>query len=139
MLSPDTANANQPALTMRWLPGRYAVCRLPHKAPLPDWAGRASGLSAIIRTADELTIIADESHIPSDHPEVAVETGWMAMRVVGRLDFGLVGILARLTGALADANVPVFAVSTYDTDILLVKAEHSQRAETALRSVATFE
>ena len=58
------------------------------------------------------------------------------MRVVGTLDFSMVGVLARLTGACAGADVPVFVVSTYDTDIVMVKAEDAGRAVEALAAVA---
>jgi hypothetical protein len=60
------------------------------------------------------------------------------MAIVGTLDFSLTGILSRLTTALAEASIPVFAISTYDTDILLVRAEHAQQARGALAPVATF-
>ncbi len=68
--------------------------------------------------------------------EVTAQRGWRAMRVVGTLEFSMVGVLARLTGACADADVPVFVVSTYDTDIVMVKAEDAGRAVEALGAVA---
>ncbi len=123
-----------PRLTLEWIPGAYAVCRLDADVPVPEWAreGRA-GLLSITRTDRELSIVADEDRVPDDWP---AEHGWSALRVAGTLDFGLVGVLSTLTGALAEAGVSLFAVSTYDTDILLIKAKDTGRAVEALRGVA---
>ena len=64
------------------------------------------------------------------------ERGWVALRVAGKVEFSTVGLLAQLTGALAEAGVPLLAISTYETDILLVKATSAGRAVEALRRVA---
>ena len=120
-------------LVLEWLPGRYAVCRLAAGAGIPEWALRENGLVSVTRTDRELSIVAPEEAVPG---EVTAQRGWRAMRVVGTLDFSMVGVLARLTGACADAGVPVFVVSTYDTDIVMVKAEDAQRAVEALAAVA---
>ncbi len=120
-------------LALEWLPGRYAVCRLAAGAEMPQWATSGGGLVSITRTDDELSIVAPESAVPG---EMTAQRGWRAMRVVGTLDFSMVGVLARLTGACADADVPVFVVSTYDTDIVMVKADDAGRAAEALAGVA---
>ena len=125
-------------LGLEWMPGTFAVCRLGAEEAVPGWAvgdgpRGASGFVSITRTDRELSIVVGEDRVPTD---VRAERGWAALRVSGTLDFELVGILSRLTGALADAGVSVFAVSTYDTDILLVKAKDAGRAVEALRSVA---
>jgi len=73
--------------------------------------------------------------VPSD---VKSERNWAAMRVQGQLDFALIGILARLTTALAEAKISCFAISTFDTDYILVKEDKAQAADEALRSVALF-
>jgi uncharacterized protein len=65
---------------------------------------------------------------------VPCEAGWRCLRVQGPLDFGLTGILAALTAPLAAAGIPVFAVCTYDTDCVMVKAENLERAVEALRA-----
>ena len=66
--------------------------------------------------------------------DVRREGGWRALRVAGLLDFGLTGVLASLVGPLADAGVPVFALGTFDTDWLLVRAGDLERALDALRA-----
>ncbi len=120
-------------LALEWLPGRYAVCRLAAGAEMPEWATSGGGLVSSTRTDDELSIVAPESAVPG---EVTAQRGWRAMRIVGTLDFSMVGVLARLTGACAGADVPVFVVSTYDTDIVMVKAGDAGRAVEALGAVA---
>ncbi len=128
-------------LGLEWMPGVFAVCRLGANEPIPDWvvddgspgAPGAPGLLSITRTDRELSIVASEDLVPADS---CAERGWVAFRVSGTLGFGLVGVLSRLTSALADAGVSVFAMSTYDTDILLVKAKDAGRAVEALRAVA---
>ncbi|MHC4947832.1 MAG: ACT domain-containing protein [Planctomycetota bacterium] len=120
-------------LALEWLPGRYAVCRLDPAAPVPAWAAPAGGLSSVTRTDRELSIVADEKRVPAD---VAAERGFVALRVAGTLDFALTGVLSTLTGALADAGVPVFVVSTFETDVLLVKAGRREDAVRALGQVA---
>lgn len=129
---PDQLNDSTP-LGLHWLPGRLAVCRLDAAASLPSWIESAHGLVSWTRTDAELSIVIDEDQVPAD---VRAERGWRGMRVDGPLDFALTGILARLTGALADAAVPVFALSTYDTDILLVRVDDAERAVEALGVVA---
>jgi len=111
------------------LPGRFAVCRLPVDMASPDWA-RPGVLLALIRTPDEFSLVCQERYVP---PEVKAERGWRGLKVHGPLDFSLVGILASLTSALAEASVSVFALSTFDTDYVLVKESQLVRAVRALR------
>ena len=114
-------------LTLRQLSGRYAVCRLPADAAAP--APAPGPLWAVVRRAGEVSIVCAESCTPRG---ARIERGWSALAVEGPLDFGLVGVLAGLTGCLADAGVPVFAISSFDTDVLLVQAADLERAVTTL-------
>ena len=120
-------------ITLEWIPGRFAVCRLDPSAPIPGWALGGSDFLSITRSKAELSIVAADTLVPA---EVTAERGWAAMRVVGRLDFALVGVLAKLTGALAEAGISCFAISTYDTDYILVKHQEADRAAKALGAVA---
>lgn len=81
-------------------------------------------------TADEISLVCRAGAEP---PEGHVEPGWRAFRVEAQLDFGLIGILRDLTSALADAGIWVFAISTFDTDYLLVKDSQVAQAVAALR------
>ncbi|MHC5027403.1 MAG: ACT domain-containing protein [Planctomycetota bacterium] len=123
-----------PALELGWIDGTYAICRLDPAADVPAWAERRDGrLVSVTRTALELSIVVEARHAPAD---ATASRGWRAMAVEGTLDFGLTGILARLTTALAEARVPVFAISTYDTDVLLVQVSDAEAAVEALATVA---
>lgn len=134
-----------PKLELEWLPGRFVVCRLPADAAIPEWNGHERGedaparLLSITRTERELSIVIDESALPANlNPATPVQRGFAAMRIVGTLDFALVGVLARLTSTLAAANISVFVISTYETDIILVREADLEQAEHALRDVARF-
>lgn len=109
-----------------------AVCRLAPDAVLPDWVDLDTpGPVSVTRTPDELSLVLPQDRVPG---EVTAERGWRAMAVRGPLDFSLVGLLAGLTAPLADAEVPVFALSTHDTDWLLVRTRDLPDAVAALEA-----
>ena len=116
-------------LTLSLLPETLAVCRLGPSEPMPDWALIASSFLSVTRTTDELSIVCRESAIPDG---IQCEGDWRALKVDGPLDFAETGILASLTTPLADAGVSVFAVSTFDTDYLLVKQAALGQARSVL-------
>ncbi len=120
-------------LELEWIAGRFAVCRLPATAEIPHWVPAGGGLISITRTDRELSIVAIQDAVPAD---VQAERNWVAMRIMGRLGFSAVGVLAKLSGALASAGVGVLAISTYETDILLVKSADAQLAARGLVAVA---
>lgn len=117
-------------LDLALLPDRLTVCRLPAGSAAPPWlAADVSALVALIRTPAETSVVCGTGSVPED---VQAERGWRALRVAGPLDFALTGVLLSLVEPLAAAGVPVFAVSTYDTDHLLVKETTLDAALTAL-------
>ncbi len=101
-----------------------AVCRLGCDDPIPGWAGKG-GLISITRTGEELSIVCPQEQVP---PEIRREGGWKALKVDGPLAFSQTGVLASLAGPLARAAISIFAISTYDTDYLLVKENRLQDA-----------
>jgi hypothetical protein len=107
---------------------RLAVCRLDHATGIPPWAN-IGGFLSITRTSEELSVVCQESVVPED---VKVVKGWRALRVVGTFEFSEVGILASLTTPLAEAGIGLFALSTFDTDYLLVQEGDLSRAIKAL-------
>ena len=115
------------ALTV--LPETYSVCRLDPQAPTPKWA-QSAAFCSITRTAAEVSIVCPERIVPSD---VAAYRGWRVFAVQGPLDPELIGVLARLTSTLAAASVSVFAISTFDSDYLLIPGADLERAVEALR------
>jgi uncharacterized protein len=118
-------------LELRVLPGALAVARLRPGEPVPAWASAAGALHAVVRTAGELSVVCDDAAVPAG---VRAERGFRALAVAGPLDFALTGVLAALAVPLAEAGVPIFAVSTYDTDHLLVRAERLGEAIAALEA-----
>ncbi len=110
------------------LPHRLAVCQLRADEPFPEWA-RAGDLLSFTRTDDELSVVCQERFVP---PEVKAERGWRAMQVQGPLDFSLVGVLAAIAAPLAEAAISIFALSTYNTDYILVPERDLDRAVQAL-------
>lgn len=100
-------------------------------AGVPTWASNARGFRSITSTGDELSIVCDSSAVP---PGVLCEAGWRAFKIAGPLDFALTGILASIAGPLAEAGVSIFAISTYDTDYVLVKETNVGKAVLVLHA-----
>lgn len=111
-------------LTLSILPDTVAICRLSQNANVPDWALTGEFFS-ITKTADELSLVCNQVSIPEDVP---CERDWRCLKVEGTLDFSLTGILAALAAPLAEAKISIFAISTFDTDYLLVKENHLKNA-----------
>lgn len=114
-------------LALERVPVSLGIMRLPHRSVVPAWA-EGGAFTSVTRTANELSIIVEFARIPGAlHPQGPFAT----YRVQGTLEFALVGILARITTALADAGVPAFAMSTFDTDYVLVPAHRESDAMAA--------
>jgi hypothetical protein len=111
------------------LPGRFAVCRLGPQEPVP--AGIAdAGFVSVTRTADELSIVCVEALAPEGG---RTEKGWKCLAVQGPIPFTATGILSSLLAPLAQAAVGIFAISTYDTDYVLLKEAQLGEAVAALK------
>lgn len=99
-------------------PEEYTVCQT---LTLPALTAD-DGVWFLSRTDEEISLVCESRAVPKSC--IAVEPGWRLLRAEGPLDFALTGILAGLAKTLTDAGVPIFAVSTYNTDYLLIKSEH---------------
>lgn len=108
---------------------KLALCRLGGGEDVPGWA--RGELVATVRTAEELSLVCAAEAVPAD---VRSDGGWRALRVAGTLDLALTGVLAELLTPLAAAEVPIFAVSSYDTDYVLVPG---RRLEAAIEALTT--
>lgn len=111
------------------LPGRFAVAQLPPDAPIPDWALLPHPFMSISRTDAELSIVCPQSSVPAD---AKAQRDWACLRIEGPFEFSEVGVLSSVAGPLAEAGVSIFAISTYDTDYVLIPGEDLTRAEEAL-------
>jgi uncharacterized protein len=106
------------------LQGRMAICRLDPEAESPPWAG-SSVLSCITRTQAETTVLCPEENVPAG---INCNKGWRCLQIGGELDFSETGILSSLTAPLAGEAISVFALSTYSTDLILIKEKDLSRA-----------
>jgi len=110
------------------LPGGYSVFRLaPGQIPALDPRGQA--FCSVTSTKEEVSVVCATGTLGG---ALKVEDGWRALKIAGLLDFSLVGVLAEASGILAAAKVSIFAISTFDTDYLLVKAGKLDDAISAL-------
>ena len=116
-------------LTLLAIP--FAICRLAPGDAMPGWTARAREFLTVSRTPTELSIVADESAVPS---EVSAARGYRALRVEGPLPLHLVGVMAGIAAPLAEAGVPIFPIATHDTDYILVHESTLSRATAALES-----
>lgn len=117
-------------LSFSLLPQRFVVARLAADAAIPPALLTAPGLVSITRTAEELSLVCAENIAP-DLPQAVA--GWRCLMLHGPFAFDQVGILAALLQSLAAAGVGIFALSTFDTDYLLVQAEQLAPALAALQ------
>lgn len=85
------------------------------------------------RTDEEISLVCRTEDVPAE--TIEREDGWKGFRIEGVLDFSLVGILSKISGILADNNIGIFAVSTFNTDYILVKSEDFEAAMDSLRAV----
>lgn len=113
------------------LPDRLAVCRLAPDGEPPAWALMGGGFRSLTRTASELSVVCARDAVPEG---VACEAGWRIFEVAGPLDFGLTGVLLSIAMPLAEAGISIFAVSTYDTDYVMVREGDVERAVRALEA-----
>ena len=131
--------AGHPTPVLEAIDGEYSVHRLPADANagallagvLAASVAAGGRIVSVTRTVEETSIVCPAG---IDLPEASSEPGWAAYRVRGTLDFALTGILHALTGPLAAAGIPVFALSTFDTDYLLVRAGARSASEAAWRA-----
>ncbi|HSE07690.1 MAG TPA: ACT domain-containing protein [Nocardioidaceae bacterium] len=101
-----------------------AVVRLGPGADIPDWAVSGTLLS-VTATADETSLVCNHAGVPRKSRH---EGPFTAFSVDGPLDFTLTGVLSALLGPLAEREIPVFTVSTFDTDWILVPADQAEQA-----------
>jgi hypothetical protein len=125
---PDGRGSDSVQLTFRVQPGRYAVCRLLPDAPPPEWAFHGEFWS-VTRTREELSVVCAETAVPEG---IRAEKDWVCFQLVGPFEFALTGILEAFLRPLARAKVPIFALSTFDTDWVLIPATRRTDALKAL-------
>ena len=112
-------------LTLTVLPEKYAVCRLDPNGHIPHWALLGDDFISMTRTRDELSIACLQENVPQ---EIKAERGWRCVKVAGCFDFSLAGVHVSLAIPLAEANISILAIATYETDHLLIQEKDLERA-----------
>jgi uncharacterized protein len=111
-------------LKFRRISGAFSICRLPPGAPIPAWAQTGPFLT-ITRTSEELSVVCLTANVPGD---VQADSGWACFKLEGPFPFLVAGILVSFVGPLARNGIPIFAISTFDTDYVLMKEESVEAA-----------
>lgn len=114
-------------MKLKKLPYAFSVCKV---AKVED-INMSSDFCFIGRTDEELSLVCQTEDVPKNALER--DDGWKGFRIAGVLDFSLIGVLSRLTAILAENKIGIFAVSTFNTDYILVKSENYDRAMNALK------
>jgi hypothetical protein len=104
---------------LRWLPGPYAVVRLAPDSPIPDWATNGDFIS-ITRTADELSLVCFADNLP---PDLHSRHHWICFGLEGPFAFSQTGILLSFIEPLSGNGIPIFTISTCDTDYVLIQED----------------
>lgn len=116
-------------LKFRWLPGPYAIVRLNPDAAVPVWATKGD-FTSITSSPDELSVVCPADHLPKD-----IDSGprWICFKLEGPFPFSQTGVLLSFIEPLSDNGIPIFAISTYDTDYVLIQEEFAGLALDTLR------
>jgi hypothetical protein len=115
-------------LKFRWLPGPYVIVRLAPDAPVPAWATKGE-FTSITRASDELSIVCPADNLP---PDVPSQHHWICYKLEGPFSFSQTGILLSFIEPLSDNGIPIFAISTYNTDYVLVQEDFAGVTQQAL-------
>ena len=115
-------------MRLQVIEGKFSVCKVENL--------RAVNFNVpwlfVGKTDAEISVVCLTADVP--HATLAREDGWRALRVAEAMDFGLTGVLAGISTVLAQAGISIFAVSTFDTDYILIKAENLGLAQSALEA-----
>ncbi len=111
-------------LKFRCLQSTYAIVKVEADSPVPDWTARGE-FTSVTRTRDELSIVCPADHLP---PEVKSTHRWTCLKLEGPFPFELTGVLLSFLEPLSSNGIPIFAVSTFDTDYVLIQEEYAGMA-----------
>ena len=119
-------------LKFRRLPGAYAMVRMDAETTVPDWATKGV-FSSVTRTEDELSIVCPADDLPAN---LSSGSRWICFKLEGPFPFSQTGVLLSFIEPLSNNGVPIFAISTFDTDYVLVQEEFIGLAQQALGTAA---
>ena len=125
----DQSRTQRHQLKYRWMPDVYAVVRLAPDTPAPAWATKGE-FTSITRTAEELSIVCPADNLP---PDVNSPHRWICFKLEGPFPFSQTGILLSFIEPLSNNGVPIFAISTYDTDYVFIQEDRMGNVTDLLR------
>jgi len=114
------------------LKGSYSIYQLKNDSFIPDWIFDSEFFS-LTRTKEELSIVCKHVDITMDS-NTKVDKHWRILKINGQLDLSIIGVIAYVSNLLKENKIPIFTVSTYDTDYILVKNQHIDKTLTALEN-----
>jgi hypothetical protein len=116
-------------MELELLENTYSVYKLSPKDPI-DGAVFDGDFASVTKTKEEISVVAPAGSVARCE---AAEDGWRILKIRGTLDFGLIGIISKISAILADANISVFVLSTYNTDYIMIKEKNAENAIRVLR------
>lgn len=116
---------------VRVLPGEFAISRLAPDAEIPSRPAETRFWSVTVTEA-ELSIVCEASHVPAGCQEL--DAGWGIVYLDAQMDLDIVGVLATLLAPLREAGISIFAISTFDTDYVLIRKSKMTMALNVLRN-----
>jgi hypothetical protein len=115
-------------LELRTISGQFGICKLQSGASIPSWAISGKFWS-VTRTETEISVVCPQENMPQG---TEAERNWRVLEVAGPLSFEMVGVLLSLAALLAEAGVSIYSVSTFETDLILIREESFEIACRAL-------
>ena len=119
---------NKGRLPITILPGDYTILQMQPGSDIPDWVDKNMFWS-VTDTGEEMTVISSGESVPDGYPH---KCSMKIFKIDCKLDFHLTGILSSITAPLAEAGIPIFAISTFDTDYIFIEMEKAYEAAAVL-------
>jgi uncharacterized protein len=129
MSTKSTPTTTRHSLRYSRVPGQFAVCRLPAGSHVPDWA-LSGNFFSVTRSSDELSVVCDAASVPAS---IKHEADWVCLKLEGPFPFTQTGVLVSFIQPLSDRAIPIFAISTFDTDFVFVKQPSLEKTLETLR------
>lgn len=118
-------------MELKILKDTYAICKFKPDSNMPNPLINSDFFS-VTKTQDELSVVCKQSQITAN--QIEINRDWRILKIIGPLDFSLVGIIAEISGLLSKSKISIFTISTYDTDYILVKNKNLEKAVEVLES-----
>lgn len=125
--NPNNAEKDVADMVIEKLEGEFVICKL-SRGQRYDTSGADIMFYSV--TDSEVSLVTKREFVPKD--VCSADGGWTAYRIKGTMEFSMTGVISRIAGVIAEQEISIFVISTYDTDYFLIKSENESRAEKAL-------